>query len=69
MRTLVIGRCLNGSMTAFLQFLSFVPSDAVDMPFKITVADQLCQNKLLEGRDGAGIKSELILKRLYKATG
>ena len=56
-------------MTAFLQFFSLVTSDAVDMPFKISVADQLCQNKLLEGGDGTGIKSEFLLERLYKALG
>ena len=37
-------------------------SDSVDMPLKITAVNELCNNKLLKGGNGAGVKSELFLK-------
>ena len=39
------------------------------MPFKIAVLQQSCDYVLLERRHGAGIKSKLFLKYLYKPFG
>ena len=46
-----------------------MPSDPVYVSFKITAVDELCNDKLLKGGNGARIKSKLFLKDLYKFLG
>ena len=43
-----------------VQSFSFVSSDTIDMPFKITVVDEFGQNVLHKGGNGAGVKAELL---------
>ena len=45
---------------------SFIPSYSVDVALKVTVLEQSCNNVLLKGRYGAGVKTKMFVKIIYK---
>ena len=44
-------------------------SYSIDMPFKVAVVDQLSEDVLHKGRNGAGVKAELFFIRFDKMFG
>ena len=59
------------SKTAILSSVLFAQTSSysIDMPFKVAVVDQLSEDVLHKGRNGAGVKAELFFIRFYKVLG
>ena len=53
----------------FGEFLSYPSSDAVNMPFKIAVVDQLGEDVLHEGWNGAGVEAKLFFVNVNQMLG